>query len=891
MANPIRVLHVDDEPTFADLVATFLEREDDQFTVETATGAEEGLAHLTDHDVDCIVSDYDMPERNGIEFLESVREEYDELPFILHTGKGNEEIASDAISAGVTDYLQKKPGTEQYQLLANRIRNAVEQYRAVRQAVNLDRFRDLTSDIKQALIRATSRAEMEANVCEIFSDSEPYLFAWIGELDPETNRVTPRVSAGVGEDDLEAITVTADGSPTGRGPLGTAICERRVVVTQNVQTDSTFEPWREQALERGFQAAAAVPLVYEEVLYGQLVVYAEHVDAFDADERALLAELGDDIAHAIHSLEIRSCLREERDRRDVLFANNLSPIMEFTFEDRTPIIKAVNNAFEAEFGYDSAAIVGQPVADHIIPEQANDEFQETKRCVLSREPVEAEVRRKTTSGVRDFVCRVIPYTGNGSGDSSDGFPVGGYAWYTDVTESRERERELERYETIIEALGDPVYALDADGHFTFVNDAFVQNVGYSRSDILGEHVSEIVPEAHHRQGRAVVQDLLADSERRSATWELDRIAADTDRVPTENHVALLPTEDGEFRGTAGIFRDISERKKHERRLQAITEATTREAIYLKDTEGRYQFINEAGARVFDREPEEVLGKRAAELYDSVERDQLEVDEQVLQKGVPVQYEVTRTVDGNEYHFLAEKHPYYEEGELFGLVGTSRDITERKEYEWEIRRQNERLDEFASIVAHDLRNPLNIAQGRVELAQAECDSQHLSEVARAHDRMEALISDLLTLAREGQTVTATEPVDLAEIAERCWWNVETDTAQLVTDTDITIRADPGRLQQLLENLIHNAITHGGDAVTITIGELADGSGFYVADDGSGIPIDERGKVFELGYSSTANGTGFGLSIVEQIVEAHGWDVRLTEGDDGGARFEVTGIDVD
>ncbi|MFC7249640.1 response regulator [Halomicroarcula sp. GCM10025324] len=127
VGRPIRILHVDDDPELADLAGTLLEREDDQFRVDTAGSASEGLEHLEQHPVDCVVSDYDMPGRNGIDFLDAVRELDADLPFILFTGKGSEEVASEAISAGVTDYLQKESGTSQYAVLANRIGNAVEQ--------------------------------------------------------------------------------------------------------------------------------------------------------------------------------------------------------------------------------------------------------------------------------------------------------------------------------------------------------------------------------------------------------------------------------------------------------------------------------------------------------------------------------------------------------------------------------------------------------------------------------------------------------------------------------------------------------------------------------------------------------------------------------------------
>jgi PAS domain S-box-containing protein len=147
MERSVRVLHVDDEPGFADLAASFLERENDRLNVETAGSASEALDCLEGTAVDCVVSDYDMPGRNGIEFLEAVRADHPDLPFVLFTGKGSEEVASDAISAGVTDYLQKGSGTDQYALLANRIVNAVERHRAEREVeTTRQRFQTLLAD-------------------------------------------------------------------------------------------------------------------------------------------------------------------------------------------------------------------------------------------------------------------------------------------------------------------------------------------------------------------------------------------------------------------------------------------------------------------------------------------------------------------------------------------------------------------------------------------------------------------------------------------------------------------------------------------------------------------------------------------------------------------------
>jgi signal transduction histidine kinase len=153
-------------------------------------------------------------------------------------------------------------------------------------------------------------------------------------------------------------------------------------------------------------------------------------------------------------------------------------------------------------------------------------------------------------------------------------------------------------------------------------------------------------------------------------------------------------------------------------------------------------------------------------------------------------------------------------------------------------------------------------------------------------MDRLIEDLLALAREGQDIGEQRPVSLTAVAEDAWGTVGDEEADLVVDADAAFRADPDRLRQLLENLFRNALEHAGADVTVTVGPLE--GGFYVADDGPGIPPDERETVTEFGHSG-AGGSGLGLAIVDTIAEAHGWELTVTESATGGARFEFTGAE--
>ncbi|WP_280587112.1 HAMP domain-containing sensor histidine kinase [Halorubrum sp. Boch-26] len=223
---------------------------------------------------------------------------------------------------------------------------------------------------------------------------------------------------------------------------------------------------------------------------------------------------------------------------------------------------------------------------------------------------------------------------------------------------------------------------------------------------------------------------------------------------------------------------------------------------------------------------------------------------------------------------------------------------------ELRRERDRLEEFASVVSHDLRNPLSVVRGRVDLARrVHPEDEHLEAVDPALDRRDEIIEETLTLAREGKSVDDIGDVDIAECARECWSRVDTADATLRVDGSATVQADRDRLSHVFENLFRNSVEHGptsgraaGDAVedggrdvTVRVGTLGETDGFFLEDDGAGIPADQVDRVCETGFTSSPDGTGFGLAIVDRIVDAHGWELRITEGDRGGARFEIGDVD--
>jgi signal transduction histidine kinase len=212
---------------------------------------------------------------------------------------------------------------------------------------------------------------------------------------------------------------------------------------------------------------------------------------------------------------------------------------------------------------------------------------------------------------------------------------------------------------------------------------------------------------------------------------------------------------------------------------------------------------------------------------------------------------------------------------------------RQRHTRELAERNERLETFASTVAHEIRNPLNVATGRLELAREAGGDRHFDAVSRELERIDRLVDDVLTLARTGDVTVDASPVELSSVAAACWRAVDAPEATLDVAADRDVVADEDRLTQLLANLLRNAVEHGGRDVTVTVGDL-DG-GFYVADDGPGIPDAEREAVLETGAAGDDASTGLGLAVVKQVAAAHGWTVGVTDSEHGGARFEFRSVE--
>jgi len=220
---------------------------------------------------------------------------------------------------------------------------------------------------------------------------------------------------------------------------------------------------------------------------------------------------------------------------------------------------------------------------------------------------------------------------------------------------------------------------------------------------------------------------------------------------------------------------------------------------------------------------------------------------------------------------------------------STDVTNDKHRIQELTRRNQRLESVARTLSHDLKTPLNVAEGRLQLAEETGELAHLETVASAHNRMQNLINELLRMARQEEFEKTT--VQLAELLTEAWAFAETGDAELRIELDerTSIRADKSQLQRIFENLFENAVEHGGaETITVSTAVAQSGADLSVADDGSGLPeISE--DLFDSGVTTAEDGTGYGLSIIKQIAHEHDWEIEATTAASGGVRFDLSGVE--
>ncbi|RCU44353.1 PAS domain-containing sensor histidine kinase [Haloplanus salinus] len=333
-------------------------------------------------------------------------------------------------------------------------------------------------------------------------------------------------------------------------------------------------------------------------------------------------------------------------------------------------------------------------------------------------------------------------------------------------------------------------------------------------------------------------------------------------------------------------------QRFQRRYRKIFQHSN-DAVMIVDLE-RDEFVdaNPAAVDLLGYERDELLDLHPEDIHpDDLQEVREEFVSQVVEEGSGFTERLTCLTAGDD-EIPAEVSgaaldPEGSDGAPTRMIAMLRDISDRVERQRELEDKIDRLERFASIVSHDLRTPLTIIKGHASEARKTSNTEHFEKIDEAVDRMDRMLSELLSLARAGTVIDDRRELDLETVTRDAWDCVDTLSATFEVESTTALYGDGDRLREALANLFENAVTHGGSAVTIRVGRIDSDEkiGFYVEDDGDGMPDEIRDTAFDWGETTDSEGTGFGLAIVTEIIHAHGWEIDIAESTTGGSRFEI------
>jgi PAS domain S-box-containing protein len=577
------------------------------------------------------------------------------------------------------------------------------------------------------------------------------------------------------------------------------------------------------------------------------------------------------------------------------------------------------------FGYRREELVGQLV-DILVPERFRGKHPQHREGYTAHPRTRTMGEGRDLWGLRKDKTEFPVEISLSPLESAEGILV--TAAIRDISVRRKAEGQLaqmeSRYRGLLEAAPDAMVVVNQSGEIVLLNVQAEKHFGYSRDELVGQKMKNIIPEGF-------AERLVADGTRTSAESLAQQIGAgieltgrrkDGSDFPIEIMLSPLESVDG-ILVTAAI-RDISVRKAAEnhlaemvrelsikhRLLDSIVEGTT-DLIYSRDLENRFTLANSSCAKIFERTVTDVVGRSMRELlpndsYDAVVRS----DQEVIQTGATCTIEEVAEIDGITRLFLTTKGPYRDADlKIIGTIGISREITERKRAEEhlvktvaELKRSNDELGQFAYVASHDLQEPLRMVASYTQLLakryKGRLDADADEFIAYAVDgsnRMQGLIQDLLTYSRAGAAgktlIEISSENALNEALTNLRATIQESGAVVTHDALPAITTDDTQLAQLFQNLVGNAIKYRSAAVPCVHVSAAKNGGkewvFSVRDNGMGIDPQYFERIFilfqRLHGREDFKGTGIGLAICKKILERLGGRIWVESQPEKGSTF--------
>jgi len=866
MADAIRVLYVDDEPLLLELATTFLE-EGREFSVSVALSGKEALATLSGGSFDAVVSDYQMAGMDGIAFLKTVRERFGDLPFILFTGRGREEVGVDAHNNGADFYLQKGGEPDaQFAELAHKIRQAVFRQRA--QAELREAYDRLVASEAE---RAKSEQQAQESE-EKFRDLANRLPQMVFETDiglriTYVNQYTVEKYGFPAECLAERIPVLSFIHP--------AQHDQFMESFHNLKNGIPFEP-REYTVI-GKDGTPFPVIVYSSPIFRNKQLAGFRGVAVDLTERKRAEE------DLFASRQMLQCVLDTIPQR-------------VFWKDRNLVFLGCNKPLARDIGYaDPAEVVGKTDYDHSSAAIA-EHFRDDDRAVMeSGQPkINFEEPQIRPDGSVSWLRTSKVPLRNQAGEI-----IGVLGTYEDITEAKKATEAIfksaSRYRDLADLLPQMVFETDRDLRITYINRHAAAVLGYAEEELSGGMpILSLVDPREHTLFRKHTDTLLTRQPARPSEFTAHRKDGSTFPVV----VSLSPVvTDGEVTGFRGVAIDISGWKiledgirESEAKFRSLVENAS-DIIFSLDPQGNVTYVSPQWVESLGYDPGGLARTSVADVIHPADLPRnIAAFREAMSNGTRVhglEYRVQHQDGTWRWHSQNAAPVRNAAGAIVAYQGICHDITERKRAEEALRQAHRKLSLLSGITRHDITNQLTTLAGYIKLLERKIpDATYAGDFARIR-AISGQIATLIQFTREYEEIGVHAPAwqDARALADAACQAAESGTVAWANDLPggLMIFADP-LIAKVFSNLVDNALRHGK-----TISRLrffcpdTDNNRVIVCeDDGVGVAADIKERIFEPGFGKN---TGFGLALTREILDITGIAIRETGTPGSGARFEI------
>ncbi len=927
MTDTLRALYVDDEPDILEISKRFLEQSR-EFSVATALSAPEAFRLLDQERFDIIISDYEMPEMDGIQFLVEVRTRFGSIPFIIVTGKGTEEIAINAFENGADFYLQKC-GEPRIQFidLRSKVKKAVERRQPDKQVTIINRLYSVLSAANRAGMRISDKSELLNEICRILIDIGGFTMAWVGFANPEKHSIMPFAAYGHIDGYLDTIAISIDDIFPGRTPTGTAYRERTFNICNDIVSDPRMAPWLEEALNRGYRSLAAFPFALDTKNAGIITLYAPVPGFFEGQIVDLLDLLAVDISFFLRTIDDQN----DRKREEEALRNREAYLIRAEEIGRTGSweLQLAENTVIASHG---AGIIygleGTRWTTDDIQKIPLDEYRPLLDTALqdlitgkSHYNIEFKIRRQSDGAILD-IHSVAEY------DPGRNIVFG---VIHDITERKQVEEalriqhhlslKLNQCITLDDACNQILSAtlqidgLDSGGIYiadptTGVLDLLVSQ-GLSPTFI--SHVSHFAPDTSqvrwaqagtpfygkfvdiHLPGTDDIRDkegittiACIPVHYEGELIALVNVASHTiDNIP-EYARKILEMLAFQVGSTVNRINSRIMLLESEVRFRSLFE-NFQDPVIISGFDAGVQYANDAAFRLAGiASCNDLHNLNILQFITPVSLEKVMQDlETIRVNGGPLISEYQMRTGAGEIKWVEAvgiRIPWL--GEDRDLISI-RDITKKKLADEAIRLANKKLNLLSGITRHDINNQLLVLTGFLSILEKKQRDPTLNEYSQKISTAAKRISSMIQFTKEYEQIGIHAPA---------WQDCHTlvDTAanqailgQIVVKNDfhagLELFADP-LIVKVFYNLIDNAVRYGGKITTIRFSGFKSREDHLIVceDDGVGVPAEEKEKIFERGFGKN---TGLGLAISREILDITGITITETGERGKGARFEI------